>query len=102
MTAFSKELKQLNFDNIWLEIQTIISGKVLTVKYLADSPNFSKYLPSAMKIINSLKIDKSAFERLFGNATESVGKSQIAKIGSNHAPVAYGDNLTDKWISSSH
>jgi hypothetical protein len=65
LPAFSLELKQLNFDNIWLEIHTIISGKVLTVKYLADSPNFSKYLPAALKIINSLKIDKSAIEHLF-------------------------------------
>ena len=47
-----------------LDVGTIISGKQLVVHYIADPSSFSTFLPTALKIINSLRIDKAAIERL--------------------------------------
>jgi hypothetical protein len=47
-----------------LDVGTIISGKQLVLEYIADRPSFSTFLPTALKMINSLKIDKAAIEQL--------------------------------------
>jgi len=43
-----------------LEIGAIISDKVLIVQYRADSPSFTKFLPTALKMIGSLRINETA------------------------------------------
>jgi hypothetical protein len=47
-----------------LDVGTIISGKQLVAHYISDRSGFSTYLATALKIINSLRIDKAAIEQL--------------------------------------
>jgi hypothetical protein len=47
-----------------LDVGTILSGKQLVAHYISDRSGFSIYLATALKIINSLRIDKAVIEQL--------------------------------------
>jgi hypothetical protein len=68
LPAYSLKYSDVNNDDkspyMALELGTIISGKVLFVVYAADSTSFSTFLPTVLKMIDSLRLNEHAIERI--------------------------------------
>jgi hypothetical protein len=68
LPAYSLKYSDVNNDDkspyMALELGTIISGKVLFVVYAADSTSFSTFLPTVLKMIDSLRLNEHAIEQI--------------------------------------
>jgi hypothetical protein len=68
LPAYSLKYSDVNNDDkspyAALELGTIISGKVLFVVYSADSTSFSTFLPTVLKMIDSLRLNEHAIEQI--------------------------------------
>jgi hypothetical protein len=66
--AYSLKYSDINNDDkssyTALELGTIISGKVIFVVYSANSPSFSTFLSTALKMIGSLRLNEHAIEQV--------------------------------------
>jgi hypothetical protein len=86
--AYSLEFSDINTDDNStykdLELGTIIFGdKVLYVYYRADTPSFSTFLPTALEMIGSLRINESVITEPVPSSSPS--RSIIASTAAPHA-----------------
>jgi hypothetical protein len=82
-----------------LELGTIISGKVLYLDYYAETPSFSKIFPTALKMINSLRINRSAIAELTPSPSSLSSSNNTATSTSSPTPT-YTKGHHSETISS--
>jgi hypothetical protein len=83
-----------------LDVGTIISGKLLVAHYITDPPSFSTFLPTALKIINSLRIDKAAIYSLeISHPSRQISIMILCADYTDSNFLNYSVNILDRFFS---